>query len=96
MTEIKYGGTIEHIKDLLKKYTLEDFSFIALKPQWLHKEAENIYKGCVSIVGNFCEYPNAFYIITDDKKLVNELKSYFSKEMIKESSKIGLFLSVKK
>lgn len=78
MTEIKYGGTIEHIKSLLEKYTLDkDAGCLNLNPHFLKKEDEEKYKGCASIWGNFVEYSNAFSIYTDDKKIINEMKKYF-------------------
>ena len=77
MTEIRYGGSLESIKEKLKKYTLEEYSSISENPKWITKEAKEKYKNCASICGNFKEYSNAFYIITDDKKLISELKKLF-------------------
>ena len=78
MTVISYGGTLENIKSKLRTYRLEDFSYINENPHWLHKEAEEEYKGCASITGNFKKYSNAFNIITDDKNLIQELKELFA------------------
>lgn len=77
MIEICYGGTLENIKEKLKKYTLEDFSWISEKPTWTTKESKEKYKNCASICGNFKEYSNAFSIITDDKRLIEEFKNLF-------------------
>lgn len=77
MLEICYGGTLENIREKIKKYTLEDFSFISENPTWTTKEAKEKYKNCASIFGNFKEYSNAFSIYTDDKILIAELKGLF-------------------
>lgn len=77
MTEICYGGTLENIREKIEKYTLEDFSFISENPKWLSKESKEKYKNCASICGNFKEYSNAFSIITDDKRLIEEFKKLF-------------------
>ena len=81
MTSIEYGGTLEHIKDFLGKYTLEDFSGIVLHPTWRSKESTEKFKGCSTISGNFIEWSNAFYIITDDENLISELKPYFTNKV---------------
>lgn len=78
MTEVCYGGSLEHIKELLRTYTLEKFSEIVLKPTWINKEFAEKYKGCSEIIGNFVEYSNAFKIITDDKALIKLFKVLFS------------------
>lgn len=76
-TSIEYGGTIAHIMELLNKYTLTDFSDIVIKPTWLSKEAREQFKGCSTIAGNFEEFSNAFYIITDNKTLIDKFKPFF-------------------
>ena len=81
MTRVEYGGTIESIKELLTMYHLTGFSSIVLKPTWLSKEAREQFEGCSTIVGNFVEYSNAFYIITDDTELLNEFKPYFRRKV---------------
>ena len=84
MTEIEYGGTLENIKEKLKTYTLEDFSFICEHPQWLinrglvDKEFLDKFGHCAEILGNFVEFSNAFKIYTDDKKLIEEFKVLFA------------------
>lgn len=77
MTLIEYGGTLENIKEKLQKYTLEDFSGIVLKPTWITLESAEKFKGCSTISGNFKEYSNAFYIITDDKDLIKEFQTLY-------------------
>lgn len=77
MIEISYGGTLESIKEKLKKYTLSNYSYFEECPEWLNKEAEKKYKGCASACGGFEEIPNPFHIITDDKKIIAELKGLF-------------------
>ncbi len=81
ITEIQYGGTLENIKEKLRTYRLEDFSYLTETPHWLNKETAEKYKGCASITGNFKKYSNAFSIITNDKKLIQELKALFAKNV---------------
>ena len=80
MTEILYGGSIEHIKEMLEKYTLTDFGSLLLKPTFQSKEVAKRYKDYVTICGNFEELSNAFYILTNDKNLIEELKPYFVRQ----------------
>lgn len=77
MTSIEYGGTLEHIMELLKKHTLTSFSDIVIKPTWSTKESNERFKGCSTIAGNFVEWSNAFYIITDNKTLIDKFKPFF-------------------
>lgn len=81
MTRVEYGGTIESIKELLSKYHLTGFSSIVLKPTWCSKSAREHFENCSTIAGNFVEYSKAFYIITDDTELINELKPYFRRKV---------------
>ena len=72
-------GTIEDLKEILTKYTLDPTfekygNFINYNPQWVKPESQNKYKGCAVIFGNFKTYSHVFNIITDDKKLLNELQ----------------------
>lgn len=78
MTKVEYGGTLESIKEMLDMYTLTGFSSMVIKPTWCTKAAKEKFEGCSTIAGNFNEYSNAFYIITDDKNVINDFKPYFN------------------
>lgn len=76
-----YGQTPDTIEDLLKVLEnevldpmYEDFgNFINLKPQWVKPEANEKYKNCVKIFGNFSTISHVFDIITDEQEIISKL-----------------------
>jgi hypothetical protein len=76
--------SIEILKEVLKTQTLdptfENFgNFINNNPRWTNKEAQELYKGCSTIFGNFKTYSHVFNIITNDRELITELQELINK-----------------
>lgn len=72
-------GTIGDLIEVLGKYTLDPIfeeygNFINYNPVWTKKDLKEKYNNCVVISGNFLTYSHVFYIITDNKELINKLK----------------------
>lgn len=89
MTEIisngsKWAGespdTIEDLIEVLKSETLDPIfeeygNFVNRTPHWIHKEAQEKYKGCTQIFGNFFATSHVFNITTDDEDLISTIEN---------------------
>lgn len=83
--------TKENILHDLQNYTLdpvfEEYGNFVYKPTWTNKEAEEKYKGCTAICGNFLTYSHAFNVYTDDEELIAEFTEAIRKNQATEEYK---------
>lgn len=83
--------TKENILKDLAEYTLdptfeEDGNFVYM-PTWCNGEPAEKYKGLTAISGNFLNFTHAFNLLTDDKKLIEELTEAIRKNQETEEYK---------
>lgn len=86
---------IKELKKILKTYaldpTFEKYGNFYSKPKFLKEELNIKYKNCTKFFGNFKTCSHVFNIITDDEKLINELKT-----LIDENKKRNDYIKYKK
>lgn len=88
MTIIKINGgfwgwepieTLERLYPLFEQYTLDPIyewhgNFVNRKPEWQRSEERQAYQGCTVISGQFLNYGNFFYIVTDEEELIQHFE----------------------
>ena len=80
---LSVDDTWENIISDLKTYTLDPrfVNFIDRNPNWTNEETINRYRGCTRIFGNFLSYSHAFYVVTDDEKMILQIEALVEENM---------------